>query len=372
MANLDEARLIEKLRAIESLYARPGSAGERAAAEGARERILERLRELASADPPVEYRFTMADMWSRRVFVALLRRYGIQPYRFRGQRYTTVMAKVSKRFVDETLWPEFEAVSTTLRSYLDGVTSRVVSQVIHADVSEAPEVDEPKQLPLDVELRDEQGRSVRLGQYFGKKPVVLTLVYYECPMLCTLTLNGLAGALRTLSFDAGKEFEIVTVSFEPKDTPALAAAKKAAYLERYQRPGAEAGWHFLTGDADQIARLTGAVGFRYAWDEATRQYAHPGGIVVATPEGRLARYLYGVEYAPRDLRLALIEASAGKIGTKVDQIVLYCYQYDPSTGRYSAALMRMIRVGGAATVLGLGAFVVVMLRREKQAREVES
>lgn len=151
MANLDEARLIEKLRAIEALYARPGSAGERAAAEGARERILERLRELAAADPSVEYRFTMADMWSRRVFVALLRRYGIQPYRFRGQRYTTVMAKVSKRFVDETLWPEFEAVSTTLRSYLDEVTSRVVSQVIHADVSEAAEVDEPKQLPLDVE-----------------------------------------------------------------------------------------------------------------------------------------------------------------------------------------------------------------------------
>jgi len=229
-----------------------------------------------------------------------------------------------------------------------------------------------EQVPLDIELRDETGRTVELREYFGKKPVVLTLVYYECPMLCTLTLNGLAGALRTLSFDAGKEFEIVTVSFEPKETPALAASKKAAYLERYKRPGAERGWHFLTGDAAQIARLTKAVGFRYAWDEQTRQYAHPGGIVVLTPEGRLARYLFGVEFAPRDLRFALIEASQGKIGTPVDSIVLYCYQYDPSTGRYSAALMRMIRVAAALTVLGLGAFVFVMLRREKQVRELES
>jgi protein SCO1/2 len=187
-----------------------------------------------------------------------------------------------------------------------------------------------------------------------------------------LTLNGLAGALRTLSFDAGKEFEIVTVSFEPKETPALAAAKKATYLERYKRAGAEQGWHFLTGDAAQIARLTKAVGFRYAWDEQTRQWAHPGGIVVLTPEGRLARYLYGVEFAPRDLRFALIEASQGKIGTPVDSIVLYCYQYDPSTGRYSAALLRVIRVAAALTALGLGAFVFVMLRREKQARELES
>lgn len=229
-----------------------------------------------------------------------------------------------------------------------------------------------EQLPLDIELRDEAGRPVRLGQYFGQKPVVLSLVYYECPMLCTLTLNGLAGALRTLTFDAGKEFEIVTVSFEPKDTPALASAKKAAYLERYKRPGAEAGWHFLTGDAEQIARLTKATGFRYVWDERTRQYAHPGGLMVATPDGRLARYLYGVEFAPRDLRLALVEASAGKIGTTADSIVLFCYQYDPSTGRYSAAAMRVIRLGAAMTVLGLGAFVVVMLRREKQAKEVES
>lgn len=220
-------------------------------------------------------------------------------------------------------------------------------------------------LPLDVMLRDEQGRDVRLGDYFGKgRPVVLTLVYYECPMLCTLTLNGLTSAVNVLSFNAGQEFEIVTVSFEPKETPELAAAKKAAYLQRYKRPGAAQGWHFLTGAPASIQRLTRAVGFRYAWDAATQQYAHPAGLVVATPEGRIARYLYGIEYAPKDLRYALVESSAGRIGTAVDAIVLYCYQYDPKTGKYGAAVMRLMRVTGALTVLGLGAFLVVMWRRD--------
>ncbi len=226
-------------------------------------------------------------------------------------------------------------------------------------------------LPLDAEFRDEQGRTVRLGDYFGKKPVVLSLVYYQCPMLCTLTLNGLSSALSVLQLDVGKDFEVVTVSFEPKDTPELATAKKDTYLKRYKRAGAEQGWHFLTGDTMSIMRLTQAVGFRYAWDERTRQWAHPAGIVVATPEGRLARYLYGVEYAPRDLRLALVEASAGKVGSPVDAVVLYCYQYDPSTGRYSAAIMRLVRLGATLTLLALGAFVVVMLRRERASRPQE-
>jgi protein SCO1 len=225
-------------------------------------------------------------------------------------------------------------------------------------------------VPLDAAFRDESGRSVRLGDYFGKKPVVLSLVYYECPMLCTLTLNGLASALGVLSFDVGKEFEVVTVSFEPKETPELAAAKKKTYLGRYKRPGAEQGWHFLTGDEASVRALTRAVGFRYAWDEKTKQYAHPSGIMVLTPEGRLSHYLYGVEYAPKDLRLALVEASQNRIGTPVDQVMLYCYKYDPETGKYGAMIMRMVRLGGALTVLALGAFLVVMWRRERRAAPV--
>lgn len=224
-------------------------------------------------------------------------------------------------------------------------------------------------VPADVVLRDEAGRAVRLGDFLGKRPVILSLVYYECPMLCTLTLNGLGSALSVLTFDPGKEFEIVTVSFNPKETPELASAKKAVYLGRYKRAGAAGAWHFLTGDAEAIARLTNAVGFRYAWDEDAKQFAHPAGIVVLTPEGRIARYLYGVEYAPRDLRLALIEASAGKIGTPVDQVLLFCYKYDPANGRYSAAILSIVRLAGVLTVVGLAAFLAIMFRRERaQAR----
>jgi len=220
-------------------------------------------------------------------------------------------------------------------------------------------------VPLDTRFRDEAGRSVALGDYFGRKPVVMVLAYYECPMLCTLTLNGLASALKVLTFDAGREFEVVTVSFEPKETPELAAAKKAAYLREYGREGAEAGWHFLTGDAGSVAALTRAVGFRYAWDQETRQYAHPAGVLVLTPEGRIARYLFGVEYSPRDLRFALVEASAGRVGSLVDDVVLFCYQYDPTRGRYGAAVMRLTRVAGALTLAALGTFLVVSLRRDR-------
>lgn len=223
-------------------------------------------------------------------------------------------------------------------------------------------------LPLDLPLRDEAGRAVRLGDYFKGRPVVLTLVYYECPMLCTLTLNGLASALDVLSFDAGKEFEIVTVSFDARETPALARAKKDVYLQRYKRPGAESGWHFLTGDAESVKRLTEATGFRYVWDERTQQFAHPSGVMVATPDGRLARYLYGIEYAPKDLRLGLIEAAEGKIGSPVDQAVLFCYQYDPATGKYGAAVMRILRLAAILTIAALGAFLTLMLRRERAAR----
>jgi protein SCO1/2 len=220
-------------------------------------------------------------------------------------------------------------------------------------------------LPLDAVLRDEAGREVRLGDYFGRRPVVLSLVYYECPMLCTLTLNGLVSALSVLSFQPGREFEIVTVSFDPKDTPAAAGAKKRTYLARYGRPGADAGWHFLTGSPESVERITRALGFRYAWDEQTRQFAHPSGLVVATPEGRLARYLYGVEYAPRDLQLAVTEASAGKVGGPVEQVLLFCYQYDPASGGYGLAIMRLVRLAGVLTVAALAGYVILMLRRER-------
>jgi len=222
-------------------------------------------------------------------------------------------------------------------------------------------------VPLDAVFRDESGRAVRLGDYFGRRPVVLSLAYYECPMLCTVTLNGLASAPDVVSYDPGKEFEVVTVSFEPRETPELAAAKKAAYLRRYRRPGAAAAWHFLTGDAAQIRRLTDAVGFKYAWDETTRQYAHASGIMVLTRDGRLARYLYGVEYAPKDLRFAIYEASQGKILSPVDHLLLYCYHYDPTLGRYGTTVMALLRVAGVLTLAGLGVLMITLRRREGMA-----
>jgi protein SCO1/2 len=222
-------------------------------------------------------------------------------------------------------------------------------------------------VPLDAVFRDESGRAVKLGDYFGKRPVVLALAYYECPMLCTVTLNGLASALDVVSYDPGREFEVVTVSFEPKETPELAAAKKATYLRRYRRAGASAAWHFLTGDAAEIRRLTEAVGFRYAWDETTKQYAHASGIMVLTPDGRLARYLYGVEYAPKDLRFGIYEAAQGKILSPVDHLLLYCYHYDPTLGRYGTTVMALLRVAGVLTLAGLGVLMITLRRREGMA-----
>src|SRR5262249_23621328 len=207
-------------------------------------------------------------------------------------------------------------------------------------------------------------RAVRLGDYFGKRPVVLSLAYYDCPMLCTVSLNALASALDVLSFEPGREFEVVTVSFEPRETPELAAAKKAVYLRRYQRAGAAGHWHFLTGDAESIRRLTGAVGFKYTWDEPTKQYAHASGVMVLTADGRLARYLYGVEYAPKDLRFAIVEASQGRILSPVDRLLLYCYHYDPEQGRYGTTVMRGLRLAGVMPLIGLGAIFVPSRRRE--------
>jgi len=226
------------------------------------------------------------------------------------------------------------------------------------------------EVPLDVGFRDETGATVTLRSYLGDKPVLLVPAYYECPMLCTIVLNGVVSALRALPFDVGKEFRVVTFSFNPRETSELAAAKKATYLEDYRRSGAAAGWHFLVGDEPSIAALTQAIGFRYAWDEASKQYAHASGIVVLTPAGRISHYFFGVEFPPRDLRLALVEASGEHIGSLVDQLLLFCFHYDPATGRYSRLALNAVRAGGVLTLAVLVAFVVLMLRRDaKRARD---
>jgi protein SCO1 len=221
-----------------------------------------------------------------------------------------------------------------------------------------------EQIPLDLVFRDESGQSVRLGDYFGKKPIILNLVYYQCPMLCGEVLSGLESALRVLKFDVGKEFDVITVSFDPKETPAMASAKKAEYLKRYGRPGAADGWHFLTGPSDSIDALTKAAGFQYQYDPKSGQFAHATAIMVLTPQGKIAQYYYGVEYPPKDLRLGLIQASQEKIGTVVDEVLLYCYHYNPDTGKYGAIISRVLQLAGGATVLILGAFLVVMFRLE--------
>lgn len=220
-------------------------------------------------------------------------------------------------------------------------------------------------VPLDAVFRDETGEEVRLGDYFRDRPVVLSLVYYDCPMLCTLSLNGLARALKVLSFVPGQEFEVLTVSFDPGETPALAAAKKKAYMTQYDRKEGAQGWHFLTGDASAIESLTQAVGFRYVWDENTQQFAHPAGIVIVTPEGVISHYLFGVEYSPKDMRLALVDSGGGRIGNPIDQVLLYCFQYDPSRGRYSASILNVVRVGGLLTVGLLVAFILSMTLRPR-------
>ena len=222
------------------------------------------------------------------------------------------------------------------------------------------------QVPLDLPFTDETGRQVRLGDYFGKRPVILALVYYECPMLCTQVLNGLVTALGVMNFEPGREFDVVAVSFNPREGPGLASQKKAAYLERYKRPHTAGGWHFLTGADASIRQLADAVGFRYEYDEAIKQYAHGAGIEVLTPSGHISRYFYGIEYSPRDIRLGLIEASNERIGTPIDDFLLFCYHYDPATGKYGASVLRMVRLGGILTVLAFLSFLTISLRRERQ------
>jgi protein SCO1/2 len=223
-------------------------------------------------------------------------------------------------------------------------------------------------IPLDAPFQDEAGRPVTLSDYFGKRPVVLALVYNECPMLCSLVLSGLVGSLRAVSTDVGKDFDVLVVSFDPKDTPEISRKKKAIYVERYKRPTGEAGFHFLTGTADSIARLTRAVGFRYEYDQRLAQFAHPSGIVVLTPGGVIARYLFGSEFSPKDLGFSLAEASQGKVGSIATKLLLLCYAYDPKSGTYSASAIGAVRIGGAATLLALSAFVGSSLLRERRRR----
>jgi protein SCO1 len=224
------------------------------------------------------------------------------------------------------------------------------------------------QVPADLAFTDDNGRAVKLGDYFGKKPLILNLVYYKCTMLCGEALAGLTGAMKMIKFDVGDQFDVVTVSFNPHETTADAAAKKKDYIQRYGRPDATSGWHFLTGSAESIDALTKAVGFQYQYDPKIQQYAHATAIMVLTPEGRISRYFYGVDFPPKDLRLGLVEASTNKIGNLTDQVLLYCYHYNPATGKYGAVVTNMLRLGAGATILFLGGLILIFLRIEKSAQ----
>ncbi|HKD14924.1 MAG TPA: SCO family protein [Candidatus Angelobacter sp.] len=225
-----------------------------------------------------------------------------------------------------------------------------------------------QQIPLDLNFVDENGQPVLLRQYFGPKPVIITMVYYQCPMLCSQVLAGLTAALNGMrNFDVGREFNVLTVSFDPRDTPQAALESKDRYVKRYRRAGSDQGWHFLVGKKEQIDALAQALGFRYAWDPDAQQYAHASGIMLLTPDGHIAQYRYGIEYVPSELRLGIVEASQGKIGTIVDQLLLYCYHYDPRQGRYGAAIFNILRISALATIVVLGGFMFIMFRRERAA-----
>lgn len=223
-----------------------------------------------------------------------------------------------------------------------------------------------QQIPLDLTFRDEAGRTVKLGDYFGEKPLLLVLAYYRCPSLCGEVLNGVVRALRPSKYRIGKEFNVLTVSINPFETSELAREKKESYIKNYNHPEAADGWHFLTGDEPQIKALAKAVGFKYVYDEKSGQYAHPGGIMIATPKGKLSRYYYGVEYSTRDIEYGLLESADERIGTLADEITVLCFQYDPMTGKYGFAIMRAVQIGGVATLLGLGWFIYRSLRKERK------
>lgn len=228
-----------------------------------------------------------------------------------------------------------------------------------------------EQVPLNLTFKDEQGKTVKLGDYFQEgRPVLLNLVYFQCPMLCTEVLNGVTSALKVIKFAPGKEFEVVTVSIDPRETPELAANKKAMYLKKLGNPEAAKGWHFLTGEETQIAELAKAVGFRYRYDPKLGQFAHAAGIMLITPTGKIAQYYYGVEYSAKDMRLGMVEASQNKIGSLADQVLLYCYHYDPRSGRYGATITNIIRLAGVTTVLVLGSALVMLFRKEKHDQSI--
>jgi protein SCO1/2 len=223
-----------------------------------------------------------------------------------------------------------------------------------------------EQVPLDLEFRDEAGKTVRLSQYFGEKPVILTLVYFRCPMLCTQVLNGLLKSSQAIQLAMGKDYDVISVSIDPDETPAMAAAKKQRYVDSYRRAGAAEGWHFLTGNQASIDRLTRAVGYRYRYDANSDQFAHPSGIVVLTPHGKISRYFYGIDYPPGNLRLALVESSQNRIGTLVDQVLLLCFHYNPATGKYGLVISRVMQLAGLITVGVLGSFLIAMYRLERR------
>ncbi len=225
-----------------------------------------------------------------------------------------------------------------------------------------------EQVPLHLSFADETGKTVTLNDYFGDKPVILVLAYYRCPMLCTLVLNGLVQGLLDVPFNAGRDFQVVIVSIDPRETPELAAEKKKTYLSRYGRAGADEGWHFLTGAEPAIDRLTSNVGFRYAYDATRDEFAHASGIILLTPRGRISRYFYDVKFPGRDLRLGLVEASEHRIGSPVDQVLLFCFHYDPADGKYGAAVMNFVRLGGVLTLLALASFLAFLWRRERTRR----
>ena len=232
-----------------------------------------------------------------------------------------------------------------------------------------------EQIPLDTEFKNEDGKTVKLGEYFNqKRPVILALVYYECPMLCNEVLNGLTGSLKGLTFSAGKDFDVLAISFDARenDKTDLAKNKKAGYLERYQRQGSENGWHFLTGTQDSIDKITQAVGFNYQYDKETNQFAHNGGIMVITPEAKISRYFYGIDYAPKDVKFAIMDSSQEKIGNPAEQLLLYCYHYDPSKGRYGLQILSVMRLVSVVMLIGMGAMFFVYRRRNKKKSAVYS